>query len=227
MKEWGPKSSVCPSKPGKSNFFGRDSPGFCRDIPGAPEKFEKKKLCSILVPYSTPRALFFCRSWDHHEIWPSLRGPNHKQPQQQFASQTLSNSSKGSPAYGHYPRKPSENPAEPRRPPLPPADPSERPQILQCVSGRGRSGGQIAGGHPKASPWPRQPLCSAGIERARKCLQGFHFMRCCHSTHGLHFRGSVGVTRGGAAAVCDPNPPRPFARYRQSSSESLGVRPGS
>ena len=25
-------------------LFGRDIPGFCRDIPGAPEKFEKKKF---------------------------------------------------------------------------------------------------------------------------------------------------------------------------------------
>ena len=42
VKGWGPKSSVCLLKPGKSNFFWRDVPGFCRDIPGAPEKFEKK-----------------------------------------------------------------------------------------------------------------------------------------------------------------------------------------
>ena len=32
-------------------LFGQDIPGFCRDIPGAPEKFEKKKsLGSIFVP---------------------------------------------------------------------------------------------------------------------------------------------------------------------------------
>ena len=42
MKGWGPKSSVSPSKPRESNFFWRDIPGFCRDIPEAPEKFEKK-----------------------------------------------------------------------------------------------------------------------------------------------------------------------------------------
>ena len=33
-------------------LFGRDIPGFCRDIPEAPEKFEKKILGSIFVPYS-------------------------------------------------------------------------------------------------------------------------------------------------------------------------------
>ena len=35
-------------------LFGRDIPGFCRDIPEVPEKFEKKCLCSILVPYFCP-----------------------------------------------------------------------------------------------------------------------------------------------------------------------------
>ena len=34
-------------------LFGRDIPGFCRDIPEAPEKFEKKNLGSILVPYTS------------------------------------------------------------------------------------------------------------------------------------------------------------------------------
>ena len=37
MKGWGPKSSVCPSKPGKSNFF-----DFAGISPGEPEKLEKK-----------------------------------------------------------------------------------------------------------------------------------------------------------------------------------------
>ena len=31
-------------------LFWRDIPGFCSDIPAAPEKFEKKSLCSILAP---------------------------------------------------------------------------------------------------------------------------------------------------------------------------------
>ena len=52
MKGWGPKSSVCPSKPGKSNFFGGDIPGFWWDIPGAPDKFEKKK---VWVQFSFPK----------------------------------------------------------------------------------------------------------------------------------------------------------------------------
>ena len=46
-------------------------------------------------------------------------------------------------------------------------------------------------------------LCSAGIERAQECLQGEHFVR-----------GSPG-----GSAVCDPNPPRPFARYRSEGPD--------
>ena len=53
VKGWGPKSSVCPSKPGKSILFLRDIPGICRGYPGGARKVrEKKSLCSILVPYS-------------------------------------------------------------------------------------------------------------------------------------------------------------------------------
>ena len=40
-------------------------------------------------------------------------------------------------------------------------------------------------------------LCSAGIERTAKCLQGEQFLRCCHSTHSLLFRVFVGVAGGG------------------------------
>ena len=42
VKGWGPKSSACPSKPGKPNFFG----GISRDFAGmaVPEKFERKKF---------------------------------------------------------------------------------------------------------------------------------------------------------------------------------------
>ena len=36
-------------------LFGRDIPGFCWDIPGAPEKFGKKSLCSIFGPYPFAR----------------------------------------------------------------------------------------------------------------------------------------------------------------------------
>ena len=45
VKGWGPKSSVRPSKSRETKFFRRiDFPGFCRDIPGVPEKFAKRKF---------------------------------------------------------------------------------------------------------------------------------------------------------------------------------------
>ena len=51
VKGWGPKSSVCPSKPRESNLFWRDIPGFCRDIPEAPEKvWEKNVWVQFLAP---------------------------------------------------------------------------------------------------------------------------------------------------------------------------------
>ena len=78
-----------------------------------------------------------------------------------------------------------------------PSPPNAKPAVLDfpllnslyCVNGRGRFGGQTAGGHPS--------LCSAGIERTRKCLQGYHFVRCCHSTHSLLFMGFFAGRRGG------------------------------
>ena len=44
VKGWGPKSSIRPSKPGKSNFLGGISRDFAGISRGAPEKFEKKKF---------------------------------------------------------------------------------------------------------------------------------------------------------------------------------------
>ena len=57
---WGPKSSIRPSKPGKSNFLG----GISRDFAGmsrkCPKSLRKKCLCSILVPYGiTGRTFIF------------------------------------------------------------------------------------------------------------------------------------------------------------------------
>ena len=83
---------------------------------------------------------------------------------------------------------------------------------------RGRFGGQIAGGHPKAFLWPRQPLFAVLALRERessKVLAGLAFceMLSEYPQAALHGRFSAG-RREGSAAVCDPNPPRPFARSR-------------
>ena len=41
----GPKKFDTSLEPREIKLLGRDIPGFCRDIPEAPEKFEKKKVC--------------------------------------------------------------------------------------------------------------------------------------------------------------------------------------
>ena len=69
---------------------------------------------------------------------------------------------------------------------------------LSCANGRGRSGAQIAGGHPKASSRPRQPAFAAPASRELESAWRVGiFLRCCHSSHGLLFRGSAGVATGG------------------------------
>ena len=50
MNGWGPKSSIRPSKPGKSNFLGGISRDFAGISRGCPKSLRKKKsLCSISV----------------------------------------------------------------------------------------------------------------------------------------------------------------------------------
>ena len=58
MKGWGPKSSVCPSKPRKTKLFGgifRDSAGISS---GVPEKFEE---LTKQLPQSSSKGNFFVR----------------------------------------------------------------------------------------------------------------------------------------------------------------------
>ena len=51
VKGWGPKSSVCPSKPREFNFFGGISRDFAAISRKRPKSLRKKSLGSILVPY--------------------------------------------------------------------------------------------------------------------------------------------------------------------------------
>ena len=50
VKGWGPKSSVCLSKPGKSNFFGGTSRDFARISWRSPKSLRKKSFCSTFGP---------------------------------------------------------------------------------------------------------------------------------------------------------------------------------
>ena len=58
MNGWGPKSSVCPSKPRETKLLGGISRDFCRVIPEVPEKFEKKVRVQFLAPISVYVTLF-------------------------------------------------------------------------------------------------------------------------------------------------------------------------
>ena len=57
--------------------FGRDILGFCRDIPGVPEKFEKKGLCSILVPYNKQFGLYNQRRQVQRQVRSSQQTTRH------------------------------------------------------------------------------------------------------------------------------------------------------
>ena len=50
VKRWGPKSSVCPSKPRENKLIGGISQDFGWDMPGVPGNPEKKSLYSIFGP---------------------------------------------------------------------------------------------------------------------------------------------------------------------------------
>ena len=60
---WGPKSWVCPSKPGKSNFFGGISRGFARISRRCPKGLRNKK--KVRVQFSSPNHTHrgFAKGW--------------------------------------------------------------------------------------------------------------------------------------------------------------------
>ena len=51
VKGWGPKSSVCPSKPKETKLFGGISHEFCWDISKVPEILEKMSLDQVVANY--------------------------------------------------------------------------------------------------------------------------------------------------------------------------------
>ena len=52
LKDWGPKSSVCPSKPRKTKLFGGISWDFARISRGCPKSLRKKRFVFISSPLS-------------------------------------------------------------------------------------------------------------------------------------------------------------------------------
>ena len=87
--------------------------------------------------------------------------------------------------------------------------------LESATKGRGRSGGQTAGGYPKASPRVRQPLLTVpALRELESACRVSILWDACRSTHGLLLRVLRGSPEGGSAAVCDPDPPGPSARCR-------------
>ena len=56
MKGWGPKSSVCPSKPRGTKLIGGIFRDFFRDIPGCPKSLRKK----VCVPFLASIVTLVC-----------------------------------------------------------------------------------------------------------------------------------------------------------------------
>ena len=82
------------------------------------------------------------------------------------------------------------------------------------VNGRGCLGGQSARGHPKAFPRLGLPLFAVpALRELESACRVSVFLRCCDSPT-VCFSGLCEGPQLGSATVCDPNPPRPFARYR-------------
>ena len=71
-------------------------------------------------------------------------------------------------------------------------------------------------------------LCSARIEKTRTCLQGDHFVRCCHRIPPSAFQGFSGLA--GAGGVSSSLRPKPSAsiclvqRVRSGRERSFGPR---
>ena len=77
VKGWGPKSSVCPSKPWKTKLFGGISRNFRTDISGGARKVLEKKVCVQFCPLNMNNSSGLSREWVGVTIvyvWPSSWG---------------------------------------------------------------------------------------------------------------------------------------------------------
>ena len=81
------------------------------------------------------------------------------------------------------------------------------------ANGRGRSGGQAGRGDSKAFPRLKQPLFAVLALRELESACRVSLLWDAVTVPQSAFQSSPRVARG-SAAVCDPNPPRPFARSR-------------
>ena len=82
-------------------------------------------------------------------------------------------------------------------------------------------GDRLLEGTHKPPPWPRQPLFAVPALRELEMLAGLAFCEMLSQYPRSAFQGLCGGHQRGSAAVCDPNPPRPFARYREYRLEII------
>ena len=90
-------------------------------------------------------------------------------------------------------------------------------QATTCVgcSARYASGGQAAGGHPKAFPRPRQTPFAVPAFRELEIACRVSISWDAVTVPMVCFSGVLWGVTTGSTAVCDPNPPWPFAQYRR------------
>ena len=92
----------------------------------------------------------------------------------------------------------------------------------ECANGRGRSGGQIARGHPKASPRPRQLPFLAPALRELESACRVSIFRDAVTVRTVCFSGALRRSPEGVSSSLRPKPPasicsvqiKPVARKR-------------
>ena len=71
---WGQKSSICPSKPGKSNSLGGISLDFAGISRGRPKSLREKKFVTVCVQFSSPSQSRHGRLFVLHFVGPAKGG---------------------------------------------------------------------------------------------------------------------------------------------------------
>ena len=92
---------------------------------------------------------------------------------------------------------------------------------LHCVSGRGRSGDRLPEGTQKPLLRPRQtPFAALALRELESACRVSIFWDAV-TVPMVCFSGVLRGSPEGSAAVCDPNPSRPFARKKRNQKKAL------
>ena len=85
--------------------------------------------------------------------------------------------------------------------------------VLYCVNGRGRSGGQAGRATQKPLLGESSPPLQCWQMRELESACRVSILSDALTVPTVAFQGFCGRHQRASAVVCDPNPPRPFARY--------------